>query len=1035
MPLSDHVDHDRRQRSDGRKNDRRSKASVNGNEKARRTGIPAVDVGDSKDSILSPIISHLSALSGLPSLKGFLPPSPTKQPAALVDDSNVRTAIGTGAEGSKAVWQEGDLSDGRGKVPLLLVWSKTYALQIFSVHDNVIPDDPHIHETFPAPEEMFSIPTIRYDDETERSSVSVGHVSSSSNNFEQVLSARLLERTAAWNEHGPLVAFTTITLASRKSSLGLLALAIVSLRTGTAISRIELGTGTAAAVHSATRAIAVAVSHPTPSIHLFDPVTFAPLHPSLPHLPHDPRTSLPVFAISGRLLAFATDEAPRAPGSDGLGTIVTASSSRRTSRTAATDCVGQTSLTTNEQSQQAALISSAVEIGGGVARGVWAGLKMGAKVASKARNTELARSAPTDSSSGGFASVESDVALEVESRSLEESRVLGDMTTTSSPAGGEWIKIVDLFPRLTRDARSAQPSHSNSPRTTSSSSADFRSTPAFETIAHFRLPTSSPHNRLEGVPTQVQTTRRSSDSKAYPISHLSFSSDGTQLLVAPTDGKSFHIVQIQPAGALRSEILSDCKGQVWHIYELRRGHTSAIVSDVRWDKMGRWVGVSTSKGTIHVFPITPSGGPPTAASHAITGVTNSSQMYPLSTTVLPIVRLWPGRHSVDSTLTPEQSPSTVKTTGATFGFLAHRQHPLLRQLLCQDIGIFRSLNGVLEVARISVRAVNQTESPTVPAPMQRRGSALTEMMRSKAFGEQSDLAAQSAIKAKWALPAGDDEFTLLATSGRTQKANGNGKSLTRSLARAEIQTHCTNPRILPSSVYLSHQVDFFAARPIDDYSPLSIIDVEARTHRLVFRHEVEAKSASSIEAKSFDEPLLSALHSVIEPRLSPQLPGLPNGYPYKAKWHSPIPIRSVTAGLGEGVDRMKREYARAQHIRTQRRQSETLANQLSFEEDAVFASGPDRDMEAFAEDDEDNSNSSPSSGVLPTTNTESSLAGDEKSDRDKEEWGEGWEEEYRRAVEDDGGPDDLVLGLMDEEEEERRKWELRQKALARQFAK
>ena len=195
-----------------------------------------------------------------------------------------------------------------------------------------------------------------------------------------------------------------------------------------------------------------------------------------------------------------------------------------------------------------------------------------------------------------------------------------------------------------------------------------------------------------------------------------------------------------------------------------------------------------------------------------------------------------------------------------------------------------------------------------------------------------------------------------------------------------------------------------------------MLDLEARTHRLVFRHEVEARSASP-EVKSFDKPLLSALHSILESPPPSQIPGLPNGYPARNRWRSSVPIRHVAAGLGEGVDRVRREYARAQQTRLRRRASEAAANQLSFEEDAVFASGDE--------------GSSPSSGVLP----ESSVAGEDLEIGNNDDWGEGWEEEYRRAVEDDGGPDDLVLGLLDEEEEERRKWESRQKVLARQQAK
>lgn len=187
--------------------------------------------------------------------------------------------------------------------------------------------------------------------------------------------------------------------------------------------------------------------------------------------------------------------------------------------------------------------------------------------------------------------------------------------------------------------------------------------------------------------------------------------------------------------------------------------------------------------------------------------------------------------------------------------------------------------------------------------------------------------------------------------------------------------------------------------------------------RLVFRPEVEARPISP-EARPFDEPLLSALHSMIESPSSSLIPGLPNGYPASPRWKS-IPIRQVAAGLGEGVDRVRREYVRAQHSRAKRRASHAPQIGLSFEDETVFANMALND---------DGEASSPSSAMLPATNTESSADGSVPGEMaEDDDWGEGWEAEYAKAVEDDGGPEELVLGLMDEEEEERRKWAMKQK--------
>lgn len=239
-----------------------------------------------------------------------------------------------------------------------------------------------------------------------------------------------------------------------------------------------------------------------------------------------------------------------------------------------------------------------------------------------------------------------------------------------------------------------------------------------------------------------------------------------------------------------------------------------------------------------------------------------------------------------------------------------------------------------------------------------------------------------------------------------QLGNARAKLISRNLhlAYAEIQSFSSNPALLPLSIYLSHQIDFYDAKPIDEYSRLSILDPEARTRRLQFRPEVEIRPPSST---GLNEPLITAIHSVIESSPSSELPYLPNeprsqGYYGYGSWKS-IPIQQVKEGMG---------HLRSQYVRNRRKRQ--IGTGLSFEDDAVFA-----------DDGEEGSESSPMSSGLPTTEPDEG-EGDE-------EWSVRWEDEYRQAVEDDGGPDDLVLGLMDEQQEERRRWVEKQRGLAREF--
>jgi hypothetical protein len=189
-----------------------------------------------------------------------------------------------------------------------------------------------------------------------------------------------------------------------------------------------------------------------------------------------------VLAFSGRLLAYVTDEAPKLPGPDGQGDIVT-SRSRSRPRIASD---------TETRPTASTLISSAVGLGGVAARGVLAGIRLGARAANQARVNQLARSAPVE----GSLLVEEDLS---ESRSLEE-----EVLPPTSPAPAQWIKIIDV-------KRS-------------------------RTVAHFRVPVKTLHSVGE-----------------QGISLLSFSPDGTQLTAAQADGKACHVFQIHPG--TKSEVL------------------------------------------------------------------------------------------------------------------------------------------------------------------------------------------------------------------------------------------------------------------------------------------------------------------------------------------------------------------------------------------------------------------------------------------------------------------------------------------------
>lgn len=209
------------------------------------------------------------------------------------------------------------------------------------------------------------------------------------------------------------------------------------------------------------------------------------------------------------------------------------------------------------QSTQAALLNSAVEIGGGVARGLWSGIKMGARAAS-ASHARMASSAPAERGLGDDDNVSVSTS---ESRSVEDSLPEGAIALLK----GIWVKIVDVKSEL-------------------------------DLIAHFRLPPvrsliSTASGQLQRSPTVTRGNQ--------PVTFLEFSPNGTRLFAASVGGRAFHVLDIRPRKTKRHKRAP--RGEVWESYILRRGNTFASVCSVTWSPDDRWIAVGTAKGTLREF--------------------------------------------------------------------------------------------------------------------------------------------------------------------------------------------------------------------------------------------------------------------------------------------------------------------------------------------------------------------------------------------------------------------------------------------------
>ncbi|KAL2327965.1 hypothetical protein Fmac_021392 [Flemingia macrophylla] len=92
-----------------------------------------------------------------------------------------------------------------------------------------------------------------------------------------------------------------------------------------------------------------------------------------------------------------------------------------------------------------------------------------------------------------------------------------------------------------------------------------------------------------------------------PISALCFDPSGTILVTASVQGHTINVFKIMPGYERVSA--SDADPSYVHLYRLQRGFTNAVIQDISFSVDSRWIMISSSRGTSHLFAINPQGGP------------------------------------------------------------------------------------------------------------------------------------------------------------------------------------------------------------------------------------------------------------------------------------------------------------------------------------------------------------------------------------------------------------------------------------------
>lgn len=670
----------------------------------------------------------------------------------------------------------------------------------------------------------------------------------------------------------------------------------------------------------------------------------------------------------------------------------------------------------------------------------------------------------------------------------------GDQSRVAQGQSSVMSGVSNLF--FSRSAPAASSGHSDQTEVTSPSSALFPNTQdrqeEAELSSGYHITVLDLASLLAGDNPSPRIISEFIAFKHQPVSSLEFSLDGTSLLVSPRDGQAVRTFQIRPTPsvllpvdskkyadehqtALIGRQLNAEPSSPWHMYNLRRGRTTAVIDGIEVSPDGRWVAFGTRKATVHVFAINPYGGKPDLRSHMENRVRNTNESHvPLSIELSSLVRLRSVKASAHSGVRPgitftflpsdtplpaslQPPPSAITSSPSTSSSRSDLPSPLRARKTAnfQDLLLFDPSDGVLSLRRVmleqrprdtgafSYTLANLPTSISLPgtsaagrlstSPRNRAGVASTKTsgLTQKMLESASELHGRDTMVATWQLRRHRDWGEVKHVQRLSARSPGR-TLITNSLAHAELSTCSRSPNVVPRLIYLAHQFNFYTLG--EDYHALirrNKLDMTGTKMDVRKEVEVSAYSAGTGEsfvegfsprdmgrvASSFDEPIASAISADMEyPRSSRSLiPMLPNGAGLKPRsFKNPIPIRAMTSNIAEGVGEG--------FGRIRREINRVRSPQPVLRPEGLSASVPlefdehDEDLAfpGMERDDDavDDNTSRGGDATDPSIDTPPTDA--ELCDEGTELW-HGWTEEDKLAV-DEAEQFDDVVGFLDEEQ-------------------
>ncbi|KAI9495760.1 hypothetical protein BDB00DRAFT_192295 [Zychaea mexicana] len=209
----------------------------------------------------------------------------------------------------------------------------------------------------------------------------------------------------------------------------------------------------------------------------------------------------------------------------------------------------------------------------------------------------------------------------------------------------------------------------------------------------------------------------------HAITSLTFNPSGTLLLSASNQGHKFHVFSLASSSSWSppaSSSWAPTTGElsVTHLYSLSRGITDAQVDDVQFSTDSLWCAVSTARGTTHVYPINPYGGPTEIPGHVQGKVVNS-------------------KHHLYPTAAADYNHNHRRTTSNSFTILNSVARIKQRRSMQADIQDFHnstafSTSQSCTPSKASLEAENQHHRPDQPSAMIANAGILAAKQRYRA---------------------------------------------------------------------------------------------------------------------------------------------------------------------------------------------------------------------------------------------------------------------------------------------------------------